>query len=163
MAQGANSGIECAAALGNVLHRLIQAKSPDKKIPSDTEVTSALAHLAKSHFGHLKTINSLSYLVARIQARDGLISRVTGRYIPPLYKGLALSVVMKAIASSVVLEYLPLPASTRKQQELLKTTKTKGSQNSTVILMIAMTAALLFTLWLGPHWSTGGASEIISH
>lgn len=151
LAQGANAGIETAAGLANALHRLIQAKGPRQRRPSDSEVANALTQFVQKHFGRLKTINYVSYYGARYQARDGVIYRVLGRYICSHIRGLSLYIIMRLMAGSIVLEYMPLPESTRKQLDLLRTSKTMDSLNLTVILILAMIVALMSSLWLGYH------------
>lgn len=148
IAQGANTGIESAAELANRLYLLVQSKEPEEK-PSDSEIANTLADLEQRHFSRLKPINSLSYAQTRIQTRDGLLNRVAGRYIAPYTHGLTLYIVMKMVRSSTVLEYMPPPASTQKQQDLLKTSKKTNPLSLAVISVLAITVAFLSILiWI---------------
>ena len=122
--QGANSAIEDAACLSNLLNNL---KEKGKARPTDSEMFDLLRQFRSLRFDRVNGIYKDSRFVVRFQARDGLFNTLFGRYYVPRAGDLPADLASKAIADGMALDYIPLPDRSGPGWEKYST-KAKGSR-----------------------------------
>ncbi|RPB17841.1 flavo protein monooxygenase [Morchella conica CCBAS932] len=105
--QGANCAIESAAALANSLHDLINVRKIHR--PSNNEMETCLNLFSQSRKKRMKAICKDAAFVTRLEARDGLLCRLIGRYYAPYCSDFPADVASKLIAGAVMLNYIPMP------------------------------------------------------
>ncbi|KAK2768873.1 hypothetical protein FQN54_000733 [Arachnomyces sp. PD_36] len=104
MAQGANIGIESAAALANILHQLVMPRRPGHRKPSNSEVSNALDSLTLRYLRRWKAVNRISQFVTRRQTDGSLINRLARRYFLPNVVGMYLYTIVKMVDGSAKLD-----------------------------------------------------------
>ncbi|PNP73499.1 hypothetical protein FNYG_13149 [Fusarium nygamai] len=77
LGQGANCAIEDVAVLTNLLRELLLEKKDIK--PTSREIDALLRRFNHMHFPRVSHIYDMSWLVARVHARDGLFRKIIGR------------------------------------------------------------------------------------
>ncbi|KAF9895146.1 hypothetical protein FE257_000048 [Aspergillus nanangensis] len=105
IAQGANTGIEGAAALANVLLRI--GRIPN---PSEAEIAPLLQTYAECHQNRLRHIHAISHAATRGHTRSGWFQKLAGRYIYPVTPNAVLGLLGGIFEGAPCLEYVPLPA-----------------------------------------------------
>lgn len=110
--QGANSAIESAAALANTLHDMIHTGGLHK--PSDTEIDALLTSFSNPRRKRTKSMLKTARFLTRLQARDGLLNILIGRYIAPYAGDLPASMAGKVMVGAEKLNYLPVPKRSEK-------------------------------------------------
>ncbi|KAE8313486.1 hypothetical protein BDV41DRAFT_588138 [Aspergillus transmontanensis] len=103
--QGANTAIEAAAGLTNVLFSLHQ--NTEGKRPSEDEIQRGLSHFNTTQFQRLLAIHHSSEFLTRLQACDGLAKSVFARYVAP-YCGGTIEGISGLATTGTVLEFVPL-------------------------------------------------------
>jgi FAD dependent monooxygenase len=106
--QGANCAIEDAATLATLLNNLVDVANA--KLPSDAEIEALLQRYRKIRYSRVKSIYKTSRFLVRLQARDGFLKVVFGRYFVPYAGDLPAELGSKAIADGEVVGFLPLPS-----------------------------------------------------
>ncbi|KAL4812886.1 hypothetical protein BDW67DRAFT_169295 [Aspergillus spinulosporus] len=104
MAQGANTAIEGAAALANILRRLSQIDEP-----SEEDISLLLQRYTRRQHKRLRTVHALSQSVTRVHTRQGRIRKIIGRYVYPYTPRAALHTFDRIIAPAPCLDYVPVP------------------------------------------------------
>ena len=105
--QGANSAIESAAALANTLHNL--KKAHDVRLLSTSEIGTALNTFANSRLNRTSSMVKTAAFVTRLQARDGWINQVIGRYCAPYLGDLPADMSSSVLMGASRVDYVPLP------------------------------------------------------
>jgi hypothetical protein len=106
LGQGANCAIEDVAVLTNLLNKCLK----DGK-PTGTDLEAILCQFNRTHISRVAHIYDMSWMVARVHARDGYIRKVIGRYVMPYLGSRVESRPFNMIANAVALDFLPLPRS----------------------------------------------------
>lgn len=110
--QGANSAIESAVALANTLHKMINVHHIYR--PSDTELDAYLEAFSTPRKIRTRSLVKTAGFVTRLQARDGLLNILIGRYIAPYTPDLPASMAGKVMAGAEKFNYLPVPKRSEK-------------------------------------------------
>ena len=105
--QGANSGIEDAAALSSLIYELVNVQGNTK--PPDEVITQLLSHFQASRYSRVEKIYQRSRFGVRLHTRDDLLKRLVGRYVIPLRKNRLGVMASQMIAGGAFVHYLPLP------------------------------------------------------
>ncbi|KAE8143620.1 hypothetical protein BDV38DRAFT_289532 [Aspergillus pseudotamarii] len=103
--QGANTAIEAAAGLTNVLYSLSQ--EPEGQRPTEGEIQRKLDHFNATQFQRLLAIHQSSEFLTRLQACDGLAKSVFARYVAP-YCGGTIEGISGLATTGTVLDFVPL-------------------------------------------------------
>jgi FAD dependent monooxygenase len=106
--QGANSAMEDAATLSNLLHDLL-FKKHRMMPPSDMEIDGLLDEFARRRISRVTEIYKASRFLVRFQARDGFFKTLLGRYYAPYARELPADIGSKTIADGASLSFIPLP------------------------------------------------------
>ncbi|KAF7592167.1 hypothetical protein BBP40_000654 [Aspergillus hancockii] len=104
--QGANTAIEAAACLANVLHALSQ-KAEGERL-SGSEINHVLEDFNRAHFQRLAGIHQSSEFLTRLQACDGLVKSIFARYVAPHCGDSTVAGVAGLATSGPVLGFIPL-------------------------------------------------------
>lgn len=126
--QGANSAIESAAALTNILYDMVHVHHINT--PSTTEIDGFLESFSKSREHRCKTMLKKAAFVTRLQARDGLLNVLIGRYIAPYAGDLPASMAGKVMIGAEKLNCVPVTK--RSEIGWPRSRKEKGKQSSHV-------------------------------
>ncbi|CEL00909.1 hypothetical protein ASPCAL00501 [Aspergillus calidoustus] len=139
-AQGANTAIEGAAVLANVLCELSPLEAR-----SEHEIAALLHNYSRRQLKRLQIIHAISESVTRVHTRANWMRKALGRYVYPYVPGLALRTFGGVIAPAPYLEYAPLP---RRAAELAAW-KCSGnkSANAAKWICVLFIALLSCTLW----------------
>ncbi|PKX91336.1 FAD-dependent oxidoreductase [Aspergillus novofumigatus IBT 16806] len=105
---GANCAIEDAATLATLLNNLVDVANA--KLPSNAEIETLLQRYRKIRYSRVKSIYKTSRFLVRLQARDGFLKAMFGRYFVPYAGDLPAELGSKAIADGEVVGFLPLPS-----------------------------------------------------
>lgn len=103
--QGANTAIEAAAGLANVLFSLSQDSKGQR--PTEREMQRELDHFNTTQFQRLLAIHQSSEFLTRLQACDGLAKSVFARYVAP-YCGGTIEGISGLATTGTVLDFVPL-------------------------------------------------------
>ncbi|PKX90478.1 FAD-dependent oxidoreductase [Aspergillus novofumigatus IBT 16806] len=95
--QGANVAIEDAAALASLLSSLRKCD-----VPSYSEIESVLQQYQRARYNRVCSVYSMSRFLVRLQARDGLLYTMFGRYYAPYAGDLPADVASETIASGEI-------------------------------------------------------------
>jgi FAD dependent monooxygenase len=104
--QGANTAIESAAGLANVLYALRQ--KTEVEMPSGNEISQVLEHFNKAQFRRLVGIHQGSQFLTRLQACDGLVKFIFARYVAPHCGNLTVAGIAGLATSGPFLDFIPL-------------------------------------------------------
>ncbi|KAE8151568.1 hypothetical protein BDV25DRAFT_171339 [Aspergillus avenaceus] len=104
--QGANTAIEAAAGLANVLHALTQ--EPNGERPSEGEITHLLEQFNRTQHRRLLGVHQAARLVTRLESFDGLANYIFARYVAPRCGDLTVAGIARVSTSGPVLDYIPL-------------------------------------------------------
>jgi FAD dependent monooxygenase len=102
--QGANTAMEAAAGLANVLHAVTQ----DNNIPSAETIEQALTTATHKHRKRLDAIHMESRWITRLEACQGRLTTAFARYIAPHCGDLFALGVVRNSYNGEVLQFLPL-------------------------------------------------------
>lgn len=145
--QGANSAIESAAALANTLFELVDHRHVQR--PSNTEINAAMTRFVQSRLERTASMVKTAGFVTRLQARDGLVNRLIGRYVAPYAGDLPADMSSNAIVGATKLDYIPLP-----ERSSTSYMQARGSINWP--RRISMTAVFLglalLVIWVSSTW-----------
>ncbi|RJE24348.1 FAD binding domain protein [Aspergillus sclerotialis] len=108
--QGANTAIEDAAVLTNLIHDSLQKKGQRRL--SDRAMEQLLQEFQSIRFGRVKPIYRDSRFLVRFQARDGLLNTLFGRYYAPYAGDLPADMASKIIANGPRISFLANPQRT---------------------------------------------------
>lgn len=152
LAQGANSAMEQAAALANVLHKLAfnQGQGQQTKKLTETDISNALAGLAKSHFAHIDTINQSSYFLTRMHSRQGWAKTLFGRYIYPRLSWGVVPYLAWLFSDSVALDYVPLPTNPVGKAAAGAAQSAWTWIKKSIVIMGTIIMALVASFWFKP-------------
>jgi FAD dependent monooxygenase len=131
LGQGANSAIEGAAALANTLYNLlskhpplIPAHSPSlhpitfpsptpslsqTSNPNDADLACSLRSFTARRAARVAGIYKTAAFVTRLQARDGVVNKLIGRYAAPYMRDLPADMASRTIMGGVRLDFIDLP------------------------------------------------------
>ncbi|KAI9375099.1 hypothetical protein BJX61DRAFT_550158 [Aspergillus egyptiacus] len=140
LGQGANLAIEDAAQLSNLLYEML-SKKPNTK-PTGEEIHTLLETFQRTHLRRATHVSMMSALMARLQARQGLLLTVLVRYVPLLFPNLPAELVSAVVHDSPFLKFLPLPAREGKGWPTVARAKACG------VAMIISLAVVLVSMWL---------------
>ncbi|OGE52317.1 hypothetical protein PENARI_c010G07889 [Penicillium arizonense] len=79
--QGANCAIEDAACLSNQLHKYYART--DSSRPSSLEISQIFQRLTQERISRLADLDQTARLAMRLQAREGIVKRLLGRFMLP--------------------------------------------------------------------------------
>lgn len=153
--QGANTAIESAAALANVLKKTIDLRPGSS--PSNIDIGNALESFVKRRMSRVKKLFSKSKFLVRLMARDDKIKLILGRYIVPYLGDFPAKTAGGAIAGGEVLDFLPSPQRSKErptivwrflQPDTFTKYRNTGSHlmKVTIFLIVAVGSARLFTI-----------------
>lgn len=154
--QGANMAIEDAAALTNLLRRLL--KGPGSSLPSNAQIEMLLHQYRELRYQRVQSIYRSSRFLVRFQARDGLLNVLLSRYYAPYAKDLPADMASKTIADGVMCDFLPPPKRSGDGWESYRTNgQTWGwrAQAAMYSLILAVLYAWVRTWNLGSTMSFG--------
>jgi FAD dependent monooxygenase len=154
--QGANMAIEDAAALTNLLRRLL--KGPGSSLPSNAQIEMLLHQYRELRYQRVQSIYRSSRFLVRFQARDGLLNVLLSRYYAPYAKDLPADIASKTIADGVMCDFLPPPKRSGDGWESYRTNgQTRGwrAQAAMYSLILAVLYAWVRTWNLGSTVSFG--------
>ncbi|GIK05241.1 hypothetical protein Aspvir_009345 [Aspergillus viridinutans] len=97
-----------AATLATLLNNLVDVANA--KLPSDAQIEALLQRYRKVRYGRVNSIYQTSRFLVRLQARDGFLKAMFGRYFVPYAGDLPAELGSKAIADGEVVGFLPLPS-----------------------------------------------------
>lgn len=143
LGQGANCAIEDVAVLTNMLNDCLKSKIGEK--PSGQELEALLHRFNKIHLPRVSLICSMSWLMTRVHARDGLIRKLAGRYGLPYLGAVFEGRPFRMIANAEKLDFLPVPRTSSPGWTMYKTKKTKSRGGRWIVLFSA--SLLLALLW----------------
>lgn len=106
LGQGGNSAIESAAVLANTLYH-------HRCTASNHSYASALSEYAHLRVPRTTEIHSIASWVTRVQARDGFVNRIFGKYIARYAGDVPLNIQSSFIGTAPSLDYLPEPERTK--------------------------------------------------
>ncbi|RAL03305.1 FAD-dependent monooxygenase spyC [Aspergillus ibericus CBS 121593] len=106
--QGANMAIEDAAVLANLLHKKLGHGEVEGL--SDAGVNALLHEFHSIRYSRVKSIYIASRYLVRLQARDGLLNKLLGRYCIPYAPDIPAVIGSRSIRGSPSIDFLPLPA-----------------------------------------------------
>ncbi|KAL4864871.1 hypothetical protein BDV12DRAFT_188603 [Aspergillus spectabilis] len=104
LAQGANTAIEGAAALANVLQQISVLREP-----SEHEISRLLQSYAERQKRRLRRVHAVSYSATRLHTRRNWIWKLWGRYVYPNTPNAILHTLGGIITQAPFLSYVPLP------------------------------------------------------
>lgn len=104
--QGANMAIEDAAVLSTLLQQLQNDQTGT--LPSADELQPLLQQFQHIRCKRVRSIYSMSRLLVRLQARDGILNTLFGRYYVPYAGDLPAEIASQAIANGEICQFLPL-------------------------------------------------------
>lgn len=102
--QGANTAIEAAAGLANMLHTITR----DNKLPSTDRIEQALTMTTVKHRKRLEALHMESRWITRLEACQGRLTTAFARYIAPHCGDLFALGVVRNSYNGEVLQFLPL-------------------------------------------------------
>ncbi|KAL4883832.1 hypothetical protein BJY04DRAFT_184476, partial [Aspergillus karnatakaensis] len=140
IAQGANTTIESAAALANVLRQV-----RDLQQPSEQTIGRLLQGYAEKHRKRLQGVHALSYRATRLCAWSGVRWKLMARYVWPNVPGGLYHAFVKIIAPGPVLDFIPLPSRCMQEGVMLSGLSTMRF-GWVVLMIIAGVAAMSFSL-----------------
>ncbi|KAF7169438.1 hypothetical protein CNMCM6106_004343 [Aspergillus hiratsukae] len=97
LGQGANMAIEDAAALATFLNNLLKCPG-NLDLPSTSEIESVLQQYRRARYRRVCSVYNMSRFLVRMQARDGLLHTLFGRYYAPYAGDLPADVASETIA-----------------------------------------------------------------
>ncbi|KAK7403403.1 hypothetical protein QQX98_010816 [Neonectria punicea] len=148
--QGANCAIEDVAALTNLMRALLLEKKDTK--PASQEIDALLRRFNQMHLRRVSHICDMSWLIARVHARDGLVRKIIGRYVMPYLGGRFEGRPFKMIADASALDFLPLPRSSFPGWEKYKS-KENGIGPWGVVRNLFLLSATLMMAWVCRQWA----------
>ncbi|GKZ77594.1 hypothetical protein AnigIFM56816_011332 [Aspergillus niger] len=143
--QGANCAIEDAAALSSLLHDLINARGVCK--PSNSQIQHLLQQYQETRYSRMVGMCRTAASVSRIQARDGILNTVFGRYWAPYAGNLPADLASKVMADAEVVSFLPLPGRSGPGWEMYRRKGKRGQVQWVLIIFSLLTLAGL-CIWL---------------
>ncbi|GKZ25789.1 hypothetical protein AbraIFM66951_010010 [Aspergillus brasiliensis] len=143
--QGANSAIEDAAALSSLLHDLVNARGVCK--PTDTQIQHLLQQYRQTRYTRMVGMCGTAASVSRIQARDGFLNTVFGRYWAPYAGNLPADLASKMMADAEVITFLPVPGRSGPGWEMYRR-KERGGQVQWVIIIVSLLALSWLCIWV---------------
>ncbi|CAK48314.1 hypothetical protein CBS115989_8867 [Aspergillus niger] len=143
--QGANCAIEDAAALSSLLHDLINARGVCK--PSNSQVQHLLQQYQETRYSRMVGMCRTAASVSRIQARDGILNTVFGRYWAPYAGNLPADLASKVMADAEVVSFLPLPGRSGPGWEMYRR-KGKREQIQWVLIIFSLITLGGLCIWL---------------
>ncbi|KAB8261873.1 hypothetical protein BDV32DRAFT_157866 [Aspergillus pseudonomiae] len=106
--QGANTAIEDAAVLTNLLYDRL-SRNGYKKL-SRPALEQLLREFQSERFSRVNKIYKDSRFLVRLHARDGIVKSLFARYIVPHMRALPADLASKSIADSPTISFLPVPS-----------------------------------------------------
>jgi FAD dependent monooxygenase len=82
--------------------------------PSNSEIDARLSSFNKSRIERTMSMAKTAGFVTRLQARDGLVNRLIGRYFAPYAGDLPADMTSNAIIGATKLDYIPTPGRSEK-------------------------------------------------
>ncbi|KAI0836659.1 FAD binding domain-containing protein [Hypoxylon sp. FL0890] len=137
--KGANTAIEDSAALANLLHDLIKEQGVEK--PTQSQVSLLLQKFKSQRFRRVQHIYQTSRFIARLQARDGLLNTLLGRYYAPYAKDLPAEIASECISGAIALSFITLPKVPRNGWD-------SGSDRSGISVLLGTFASALAVIVL---------------
>ncbi|KAI9152364.1 FAD binding domain-containing protein [Paramyrothecium foliicola] len=107
LGQGANCAIEDVAVLSNLLRGYLAEKKGAE--PTEQELEALLCRFNHNHLPRVSRLYDMSWLIARVHARDGFTRKLIGRYVMPHFGERFESRPFGMIADAAALDFLPLP------------------------------------------------------
>ncbi|PLB55512.1 monooxygenase [Aspergillus steynii IBT 23096] len=136
--QGANMAIEDAAFLGSLIEKLVRTTSP--RGPSTLDISRTLEKYKKGRYDRVKSVYNVSWHVARIHGRAGLLYSLIGRYYIPYKKDLLADMTSKVMADANLIEFLPVPKRSGPGWEKYSSKRGGMSQVQWLILFVLVLA-----------------------
>ena len=106
--QGANTAIEDAALLTNLLYDRLSKDGHRKLLRPALE--QLLREFQYERFSRVSKIYQDSRFLVRLHARDGIIKSMLARYIVPYMTELPVDLASKSIADGPIISFLPVPS-----------------------------------------------------
>lgn len=149
--QGANTAMEAAAGLTNMLHAITQ----DDKLPSSDIIEQALTALTTKHRKRLDAMHMESRWITRLESCQGRMTTAFARYIAPYCGDLFALGVVRNSYNGEVLQFLPLTERAGKNWPELEWWNTWGlSKWRDMCQKIGCRLLVLMVLWL-INWMSG--------
>ncbi|KAG5788082.1 hypothetical protein H9Q69_012847 [Fusarium xylarioides] len=148
LGQGANCAIEDVAVLSNLLRELL---TKDLK-PTSRDIDVLLRRFNDMHFSRVSHIYNMSWLVARVHARDGLLRKMIGRYVMPYFGRRFESRPFNMIADAAALDFLPLPRSSYSGWKMYKS-KDGGTGSWVVARNVFFLLATVMVAYVCRQWA----------
>ncbi|KAE8366612.1 hypothetical protein BDV27DRAFT_155752 [Aspergillus caelatus] len=108
LGQGANTAIEDAAVLTNLLYDRLSKNGRKKLLRPALE--QLLREFQSERFSRVNKIYQDSRFLVRLHARDGIVKSLLARYIVPYMTELPADQASKSIADSPIINFLPVPS-----------------------------------------------------
>jgi hypothetical protein len=150
LGQGANCAIEDVAVLSNLLRELLLENKDLKSTCREIDVL--LRRFNHMHFSRVSHICDMSWLVARVHARDGFLRKIIGRYVMPYFGRRFESRPFKMIADAAALDFLPLPRSSFPGWKMYKS-KEGGVGPWAVARNVIFLLATVMVAWVCRQWA----------
>lgn len=150
LGQGANCAIEDVAVLSNLLHDLLLENKDIK--PKSREIDALLRHFNDMHLSRVSHICDMSWMIARVHARDGLVRKIIGRYVMPYLGARFEGRPFRMIANAEALNFLPLPRSSFPGWEIYRS-KDGGVGPWAIVRNVFLLFAMVMVAWAWRHWA----------
>ncbi|RAK97742.1 FAD-dependent oxidoreductase [Aspergillus ibericus CBS 121593] len=134
--QGANCAFEDAATLSSLLHDLVNVRGVCK--PSNAQIEHLLQQYRQTRYARMVGMCRTAASVSRVQARDGFLNTVFGRYWAPYAGNLPADMASKVIADAEVVSFLPLPERTGPGWKKYRRKRTTGGHVGWAVLFFAL-------------------------
>ena len=133
LGQGANLAVEDAAALTNTLEQLLREASP--RTPTIGELEIALAAFNKEQYSRTSGVYKSAKSTSRIQARDGLLNRLIGRYFVPYAGDFPAEMAARSMGAGCLLRCLGPPTREGPYWEKLRHRRKNGEMHRLVLMI----------------------------
>lgn len=150
LGQGANCAIEDVAVLSNLLHDLLLETKHIK--PTSREIDALLRRFNNMHLSRVSHICDMSWMIARVHARDGFVPKIIGRYVMPHFGARFEGRPFTMIANAEALNFLPLPRSSFAGWEIYRS-KDGGVEPRAVVQNVFLLLAMVMAAWAWRQWA----------
>ena len=133
LGQGANLAVEDAASLTNTLEQLLRETS--SRTPTIGELETALGAFNKEEYSRASGIYNSAKSTSRIQARDGLLNTLIGRYFVPYAGNFPTEMAARSIGAGCLLRCLGPPAREGPYWKKLRPKRKNGGLHRLVLIL----------------------------